>query len=67
VGLEVVQVHVFAAVSLVRITWDSLDTAILALEDVLAGTLVAEAVPPLAVVVTSSTFLGPGRLSMLVS
>ena len=49
-------------VGLVGISLDSLDTAVLALNLVLVGALVGEAIPALAVVVASSALLSPCHL-----
>ena len=65
VSLEVIQVNILALVRLVGIAFYSLNTTVLALDLVLVGALLAEAVPPLAVIVSSSTLLSPGRLCRL--
>jgi hypothetical protein len=62
VCLEVVQVDVLAFVGLVGIAFHRFNTTVLALDLVLVGTTLLEAIPPLAVVVSSSALLGPCRL-----
>jgi hypothetical protein len=64
-SFEVVQVNVLALVSLVGIALYGLNATVLALDLVLVGALLAETVPPLVVIVSSSALLGPGRLCSL--